>query len=83
MGFRDAYGLRPGFIQPMRGVESRVRLIRWMYALTAPLYPFLQQWFGRYVTSTDLLAAAMLALAEKGSAKKRLNTAELNELAQR
>jgi uncharacterized protein YbjT (DUF2867 family) len=25
MGFRDAYALRPGFIQPMRGVTSRVR----------------------------------------------------------
>jgi uncharacterized protein YbjT (DUF2867 family) len=24
MGFRDAYALRPGFIQPMRGVTSRV-----------------------------------------------------------
>jgi uncharacterized protein YbjT (DUF2867 family) len=80
MGFRDAYGLRPGFIQPMRGVTSRVRSIRWMYALTAPVFPFLQKTFGRWVISTDLLAAAMLHLAVKGSEKKILNTGELNAL---
>jgi uncharacterized protein YbjT (DUF2867 family) len=80
MGFRDAYALRPGFIQPMRDVTSRMRSVRWMYALTAPVYPFLQKTFGRWVTSTDLLAAAMLHLAVEGSTKKTLNTAELNAL---
>jgi uncharacterized protein YbjT (DUF2867 family) len=82
VGFRDAYALRPGFIQPMRCVASRLRSIRWMYALTAPVFPFLQKTFGRWVTSTDLLAAAMLALALTGCEKKILNTAELNALAE-
>lgn len=81
MGFRDAYALRPGFIQPMRGVRSRLRSVRWLYALTAPVYPFLQKAFGRWVTSTDLLAAAMLQLAIAGSKRKTLNTGELNVLA--
>jgi uncharacterized protein YbjT (DUF2867 family) len=81
IGFRDAYALRPGFIQPMRGVTSRMRSVRGMYALTAPVYPLLQKTFGRWVTSTDLLAAAMLQLATEGSAKKTLNTAELNAFA--
>ena len=80
MGFGDAYALRPGFIQPMRGATSRMRSIRWMYALTAPIFPFLQKTFDRWVTSTDLLAAAMLHLAVKGSEKKVLNTRELNAL---
>ena len=81
MGFRDACALRPGFIQPMHGVTSRMRSVRWMYASTAPEYPFLQKTFGRWVTSTDLLAAAMLHLGVAGSAKKTLHTAELNALA--
>jgi len=81
MGFRDAYALRPGFIQPMRGVTSRMRSVGWMYALTAPVFPFLQRTLGRWVTSTDLLAAAMLQLAVTGSEKKVLNTGELNALA--
>ena len=38
LGFRGAYAIRPGFIQPMRGVTSRMRSLRWMYALTAPVY---------------------------------------------
>ena len=80
MGFRDAYALRPGLIQPMRGVTSRMRSIRWMYALTAPVFPLLQKTFGRWVTSTDFLAAAMLQLAVTGSEKKVLNTGELNAL---
>ena len=83
MGFRDAYAIRPGFIQPMRGVTSRIRSVRWMYALTAPVYPVLQKMFGRWVTSTDLLADAMLQLAITGSGKKALNTCELNKLAAR
>ena len=81
IGFRDAYGLRPGFIQPMRGATSRMRSLRWVYILTAPIDPFLQKRFGRFVTSTDLLAAAMLRLAIAGNPKKTLNTGELNAVA--
>ena len=82
MGFRDAYALRPGFIQPMRGVTSRMRSVRLMYALTAPIYPFLQKRFSRFVTSTDRLGAAMLRLALAGCPKKTLNTRELNAVAE-
>lgn len=81
MGFRDAYAIRPGFILPMRGVISRVRTVRWFYALTAPVYPVLQKVFGRWVTSTDLLGAAMLQLAIAGSERKALNTGDLNAIA--
>jgi uncharacterized protein YbjT (DUF2867 family) len=81
VGFRDAYALRPGFIQPMRGVTSRTRSVRWLYAVTAPVYPLFQKTFGRWVTSTDLLAAAMLQLAMVGNEKKTLNTGGLNTLA--
>lgn len=81
MGFRDAYALRPGFIQPMRGVTSRMRSVRWLYALTTPIYPGLQKMFGRWVTSTDRLALAMLQLANVGCERKTLNTGDLNALA--
>jgi hypothetical protein len=37
LGFRDAYALRPEFIQPMRGTTSRIRSLRWLYSLTAPI----------------------------------------------
>jgi uncharacterized protein YbjT (DUF2867 family) len=82
MGFRDAYALRPGFIQPMRGAESRMRSLRWLYALTAPFFPLLEWAFSGFVTSTDRLAQAMLHLAIEGDARKILNTRELNQLVQ-
>ena len=41
----------------MRGATSRMPSLRWIYALTAPLYQFVQKMFGRWVTSTDGRAA--------------------------
>jgi hypothetical protein len=54
---------------------------RWLYGLTGPACPFLQKRFGRWITSTDVLAAAMLQLATTPNARKTLNTRELNVLA--
>jgi uncharacterized protein YbjT (DUF2867 family) len=81
IGFHDSYALRPGFIQPMRGTSSRHRAARWLYAATDALYPLLQKRFNRAVTSTDLLARAMLQLALAPSPQKILSNGELNELA--
>ena len=52
-----------------------------LYALTAAFYPFLEKRFDRGVTSTDMLAKAMLRLATTGNSKKTLTNAELNHLA--
>jgi hypothetical protein len=81
IGFHDAYVLRPGFIQPMGGAVSSNRWVRWIYPVTGAIYPFLQRRFDRAVTSTDLIAKAMLQLATTGNVKKILRTGELNEIA--
>jgi uncharacterized protein YbjT (DUF2867 family) len=81
MGLHDVYALQPGFIQPLRGSTTRHRSARWIYALTAAFYPFLQKRFDRVVTSTDLLAKAMLQLATTGSGQKTLSNGDLNPLA--
>jgi uncharacterized protein YbjT (DUF2867 family) len=81
MGLHDVYALQPGFIQPLRGSTTRHRSARWIYALTAAFYPFLQKRFDRVVTSTDLLAKAMLQLATTGSDQKTLRNGDLNQLA--
>lgn len=79
-GFRDAYMLRPGFIQPMRGVTSRIKWMRWLYAACAPLYPLLQRVMPGVVTSTDRLAAAMVQLARKGWGVDILSPSEINQV---
>ncbi|MDX6763908.1 epimerase [Streptomyces sp. F8] len=38
-----AYMFRPGIVQPVRGVPSRTRLYRVLYAVTAPLVPLLRR----------------------------------------
>jgi hypothetical protein len=81
MGFRDAYAVRPGFIQPMRGVTSPHTIGPLDVCRNGAAYPIIQKMFGRWVTSADLLAAAMLQLATAGSNKKALNTGDLNRLA--
>jgi len=81
MGLYDTYSLRPGFIQPMHGSTTRHRTVRWIYALTSAIFPLLQKGFDNTVTSTDLLAQAMLRLAIAGNVKKILSNRELNALA--
>lgn len=81
IGLHDVYALQPGFIQPMRGSTTRRRSLRWLYALTAAFYPFLEKRFDSRVTSTDTLAEAMLRLATTGNSKKTLTNAEVNHLA--
>ena len=78
MRFRDACALRPGFIQPMRGVRSRQRVLRWVVRSDGSVVSGSPEMVGRSVTSPDLLAEAMLRLAVKGNPKKILQTGDLN-----
>ena len=47
----SAYMFRPGFIQPLKGARSSVRLYRLFYIATAPLFPALRRLFPRLVTT--------------------------------
>jgi len=76
--FRGAYMFRPGYIQPMHGIVSRTRFLRVLYALVAPLYPLWRRLFPRYVTTTERLGRAMLAVARRGAPKPVLENDEIN-----
>ena len=62
----NAYIVRPGFVQPRNGATSRVTLYR-----TLP----------KYVTSTEHLGRAMIALARSGSPDRILRSHQINALA--
>lgn len=81
---RPGYVVRPGFIQARHGITSRTRIYRYVYAWTAWLFPVLRRVAPRYVTSTDQLGRAMVALA-KGArpAVRVLRSDEINRLAGR
>lgn len=79
-GFRDAYAIRPGFIQPMRGATPRHPAGRFVYKLTAPVHAWMKRTFPKFVTSTDDLAVAMLRLGVEGNAKKIISTKDIQSL---
>jgi uncharacterized protein YbjT (DUF2867 family) len=81
MPFRRAFMLRPGFIQPLRGVRSRTPSYRAFYTITGPLYPLLRRIVPRYVTTTVNVGRALIRLAAEGFPRRILDTADINQLA--
>jgi uncharacterized protein YbjT (DUF2867 family) len=78
--FKAAYMLRPAFIQPLHGIESKTKLYRIFYVVTGPIFPLLRRLFPRYVTTTEQLGRAMIALARRGGPKAVLESGDINGL---
>ncbi len=80
LGFKSVHCFRPGYIQPMDGIESKTPSYRWLYVFTKPLYPLFK---GRtkWVTSTRQLGHALVSVAINGSEKTILESADLNAVA--
>jgi uncharacterized protein YbjT (DUF2867 family) len=79
--FKGAYMFRPGYIQPLHGARSRTRSYRLLYAVLGPLYPVWRALFPRWVTTTELVGKAMLAVARNGGPRPVLETPDINALA--
>ncbi|HEV7646956.1 MAG TPA: NAD(P)H-binding protein [Actinophytocola sp.] len=78
----NAYVVRPGYIQPRHGAQSRVALYRTIYRVTSVLYPVLKRLAGDHITTTEVIGRAMLALARGADPGTRiLNSPEMNALA--
>jgi hypothetical protein len=61
-----AFMFRPGFIEPLDGIESKTRSYRIFYALSRPLFPLLRKMFPSRILSTREIGQAMLIVARKG-----------------
>ncbi|MGV3623138.1 MAG: NAD(P)H-binding protein [Archangium sp.] len=77
LGFKSFATFRPGYIQPMDGIESKTPAYKWMYVFSKPLYPLIKG-FTKYVTSSRQLAFAMVEVALKGSEKTVFESADFN-----
>jgi hypothetical protein len=75
---KAVYIFRPGFIQPLHGIQSKTKLYRAFYAMTGPLYPILRRLAPKYVTTTEALGRAMIRVAEHGAPKRVLEMADIN-----
>jgi uncharacterized protein YbjT (DUF2867 family) len=78
---RPVFVVRPGFIQPRHGITSRTRIYRYLYSWSSWLFPVLRKVAPKYVTSTEHLGRAMVALAKGARAGRVLRSDEINRLA--
>jgi hypothetical protein len=58
---------RPAAILPVHGERSKTKLYRVAYAIARPLLPLLMRLFPSHVTTTEILARAMLGAARNGA----------------
>jgi len=79
--FRAAYMMRPGFIQPLRGVTSSTSLYRFFIAAFAPLFPLARKLFPTHVVTSIEVGKAMIRLAARGDDRKILEPADIRRLA--
>jgi uncharacterized protein YbjT (DUF2867 family) len=66
MDFDAVYCFRPGFIQPLHGIKSKIGWYNTMYAVMGWMYPVLKKVLGNFFTDTDELGRAMVEVSAKG-----------------
>lgn len=76
-----AYMFRPGFIEPMDGIQSKTPMYRRFYAVLGPLFPILRKMLPNQVLSTRQLGKAMLNVAHRGYAKHVLEARDIRTAA--
>lgn len=62
----QAYMFRPGFIEPMDGIQSRTPIYEKIYRFTRPLFPLLRSVFPNHVLTTRQIGRGMLHVAREG-----------------
>lgn len=76
----SAYMFRPGFIEPLDGIESRTPLYRFFYRVTGPAFPLMRRMLPNQVLSTREIGHAMLAVARHGYAKRILEPRDIRRV---
>jgi uncharacterized protein YbjT (DUF2867 family) len=71
---------RPGAIAPLHGEVSKTPSYRLFYTVLGPLLSRLKPYFPGFITSTEQLGRAMLAVARHGSAKPVLESTDIEKL---
>lgn len=77
----QAYMFRPGFIEPMDGIQSKTPMYRRFYTVLGPLFPLLRRMFPNHVLSTRQLGQAMLNIARHGYPKRVLEARDIHAAA--
>ncbi len=78
--FQAAYMLRPGIIQPLKGVRSKTRAYQAFYTATRPLLPLLRRLLPGRITTSVVMGRCLIQLAIRGYERPILEMADLNRL---
>jgi len=78
MRFRGVYCFRPGYIQPMNGVKSKVGWYNAIYTTLGWAEPLLMRMAPKYVTTSEAVGRAMLKVARDGWPRLVLENREIN-----
>ena len=73
--------MRPAFIQPLHGIQSKTRAYRLLYLALAPIIPILKLIVPKHITTTEKVGRAMLRVVRNGVPKPVLENHEINALA--
>lgn len=76
----NAYMFRPGFIEPLDGIQSKTPMYRTFYKVMKPVLPMLRRALPSQVLSTREIGQAMLNVAKRGYAKRILETKDIRAL---
>ena len=79
--FRGVYCFRPGYIQPLHGVKSKVGWYSAMYTIVGWVEPLLMRAAPGFVTTTEAVGRAMLKVARDGWPQKVLESRDINAAA--
>jgi uncharacterized protein YbjT (DUF2867 family) len=78
--FKAAYMFRPAGIQPLHGIRSKTGWVQAIYVATAPLLTLLNRVAPKYMTTTEQVGRAMIAVARDGFPKPVLESEDINRL---
>jgi len=78
--FKAAYMFRPGAIVPLHGAKSKTNFVQALYTVLGPVLPMMYKAFPRYVTTTEQVGRAMLAVAKQGATKSVLENLDINKI---
>jgi hypothetical protein len=80
VGFAGVALFRPGYIQPLEGVRSKVAWYNGLYAVLKPVYPVVKRVAGKYATDTGTLGRAMLNAVQPGAPTAIYESADINRM---
>ena len=78
MSFAQVFCFRPGYIQPIGKIRSRVGWYNWLYSALSWTYPLLRRVAAGFVTSTEEVGKAMIAVAAHGYPKRLLENTDIH-----